>query len=112
MSVVKSKSPVTKSKFIIKLSSFDIKTLDGVIREIVNRCQQAMVECSVIPMPTEKQLFVILKSPFIYTIARDQFMYKQHRRVIFVKINQPGQLNDLFKDFQIADGINIEVKTS
>lgn len=112
MTVAKQKSPASKSKFVIKLSSFDIKALDGVIKEIVNRCKQAAVECSVVPMPTEKQLFVILKSPFIYTIARDQFMYKQHRRVIFVKINQPGQLNELFKDFQIIDGINIEIKTS
>lgn len=104
-------STTTKSRFVVKLSAFDIKMLDNIVKEITNRCKSASVKYSVVPTPTEKHLFTLLKSPFIYTISRHHLMYKKHRRSIFLSINQPGQLNDMFKDFNIPDGIHIEVKS-
>lgn len=99
-----------KPKFIIKLSSYDVKMLENVVKEISRVCKNSAVDFSIIPMPTDKKLFVVLKSPFIYTISRDQLMYKKHRRSIFLNIQQPGQLNEMFKDFNIPDGISIEVE--
>lgn len=99
-----------KSKFIVKLLAYDIKMLHNVVKEISTRCNNSLVKFSVVPMPTKEKKFVILKSPFIYTIARDQFSHQEHCMCVFLYDMQPGQINEMFKDFNIPDGIQIKVK--
>ncbi len=103
-------SNMKKSKFVFNLSAFDVKMLDNVVKSITNICKTSSVKYAVIPNPTEKHLFTLLKSPFIYTTSRHHLMYKKHRRSIFLDIIQPGQLNELFKEFQIPDGIHVSLK--
>lgn len=87
----------------------DSKFLDLVVKKIASVAQSNLIKFSVIALPSKKQLFTVLKSPFIYKTSRDQFFFCQHKRVILLELIH-GQSIELFSDISIPSGVEIQVK--
>ena len=70
-------------KIRIKLAAYDNKTVDQATERIVETMKKAGAKISgPIPLPTEKEVVTILRSPHKYKDSREQFEIRTHKRLI------------------------------
>lgn len=72
-----------QQKIRIRLKAYDHKALDQSSVKIVETAKRtgAMVS-GPIPLPTEKNIFTILRSPHVNKDSREQFEMRTHKRLI------------------------------
>ncbi len=64
-----------------------------------------------IPLPTEKEVFTVLKSPHVNKKSREQFQLRTHKRLI--DIYTPTQRTvDALSKLELPSGVDIQVKLS
>lgn len=96
------------SQWKAKLKSIDSKIIDSVVKKIVAVSKMNMIKFSVIALPSKNRLFTVLKSPFIYKTARDQYFLCEKKRVIYLYF-KAGQSIDLFRNIDIPSAVSIDV---
>lgn len=97
-------------KIRIRLKAYDHKALDQSAAKIVETARKtgAMVSGPV-PLPTEKSIYTILRSPHINKDSREQFEMRTHKRLI--DILQPNQKTvDALVRLDLPAGVNVELK--
>ena len=62
-----------------------------------------------IPLPTEKQVYTILRAVHKYKDSREQFEIRTHKRIIDI-INPKKETIDALKNLDLAAGVDIEIK--
>jgi len=72
-----------QQKIRIRLKAYDHKALDQSAVKIVDTAKKtgAMVS-GPIPLPTEKNIYTILRSPHVNKDSREQFEMRTHKRLI------------------------------
>ena len=105
------KLPQQKQKKLrIRLKAYDHKSLDQSAAKIVETAKKngAMVSGPV-PLPTEKNIYTILRSPHVNKDSREQFEMRTHKRLI--DILQPTQKAiDALVRLDLPAGVDIEIK--
>ncbi len=99
-----------KKKLRIRLKAYDHKLLDQSAAKIVETVRKngAMVS-GPIPLPTEKNIYTILRSPHVNKDSREQFEMRTHKRLI--DILQPNQKAvDALVRLDLPAGVEIELK--
>ncbi len=97
-------------KIRIRLKAYDHKALDQSAAKIVETARKtgAMVSGPV-PLPTEKSVYTILRSPHVNKDSREQFEMRTHKRLI--DILQPNQKTvDALVRLDLPAGVNVELK--
>ena len=97
-------------KIRIKLRSYDHNLVDKSTEKIVKtvRATQAAV-VGPIPLPTEKQIYTVLRSPHVSKKAREQFQLRTHKRLI--EIYSPNAKTvDALSKLELPSGVDIQVK--
>lgn len=99
-----------KKMIRVRLKGFDHKTLDQAVAKIVDAAKKTGAQVvGPIPLPTEKQIFTILRSPFVDKDSREQFEIRTHKRLI--DINRPTkQTIDILKNLGLPAGVEVEIK--
>ncbi|MCH3966583.1 MAG: 30S ribosomal protein S10 [Bacilli bacterium] len=94
----------------IRLKGYDHKVLDQAVAKIVEAAKKTgATVVGPIPLPTEKQIFTILRSPFVDKDSREQFEIRTHKRLI--DINRPTkQTIDVLKNLELPAGVDVEIK--
>ena len=70
-------------KIRIRLKSYDHEVIDSSARKIVDTVQRAgATVVGPVPLPTEKNVFVVIRSPHKYKDSREQFEMRTHKRLI------------------------------
>ena len=70
-------------KIRIKLRSYDHNLVDKSTEKIVKTVRSSgAVVTGPIPLPTEKEVFTVLKSPHVNKKSREQFQLRTHKRLI------------------------------
>jgi small subunit ribosomal protein S10 len=94
----------------VRLKGYDHKVLDQAVAKIVEAAKKTGAQVvGPIPLPTEKQIFTILRSPFTDKDSREQFEIRTHKRLI--DINRPTkQTIDILKNLDLPAGIDVEIK--
>lgn len=98
------------SNIRIRLKAYDHKVLDlsvGKIVDAANKTGATIV--GPIPLPTEKQVYTILRSPFVNKDSREQFEIRTHKRVIYIK-NPTKQTIDSLTRLDLPSGVDFEIK--
>ena len=94
-------------KIRIKLMSYDVEMLDNAAKTIVDTMQKSGAKISgPIPLPTEKEVVTILRSPHKYKDAREQFEIRTHKRLI--DIYSPNI--KLLDSIHLPAGVDIKIK--
>ena len=62
-----------------------------------------------IPLPTEKNVFTILRSPHVNKDAREQFEMRTHKRLIDILDPNPKTI-DALMHLDLPSGVDIEIK--
>ena len=103
----------TKSTMVrIKLRAYDHKILDESAKLIVDALARDDASFSgPIPLPTEKEVVTILRSPHVNKDSREQFEQRTHKRIIDVYTPSSQTMEDISKlDMPAGVSISVSIK--
>ncbi len=101
---------MAKQKIRIRLKAFDHKLLDQSALKIVETAKKTGANVSgPIPLPTEKNIFTILRSPHVNKDSREQFEMRTHKRLIDITDHSAKTVDALMK-LDLPSGVEIEIK--
>ena len=97
-------------KIRIRLKAYDHKALDQSAAKIVETAKRTGAQVSgPIPLPTEKNIYTILRSPHVNKDSREQFEMRTHKRLI--DINNPSKETiDALQHLDLPSGVDIQIK--
>ena len=101
---------MASQKIRIKLMSYDVEMLDQAAAKIVETMQKSGAKISgPIPLPTEKEIVTILRSPHKYKDSREQFEIRTHKRIIDIT-NPKKETIDALRNLDLPSGVDIDKK--
>lgn len=101
---------MAKKVLRIKLISYDHRLLDESAKKIVEATKRTGAKVSgPIPLPTEKEVFTIIRSPHKYKDSREQFERRTHKRLIDILETTPKTMDALIH-LEIPAGVDIILK--
>ena len=101
---------VTNGKIRIRLKAYDAQLLEQSAEKIVDTAKRTGSKVSgPIPLPTEKEIVTILRSPHKHEDSREQFEMRTHKRVIDILYPTQKTIESLSK-LELPAGVNIEIK--
>ena len=62
-----------------------------------------------IPLPTEKQVYTVLRAVHKYKDAREQFEIRTHKRLIDIA-NPTKKTVEFLRNFELPSGVDIDIK--
>ena len=97
-------------KMRIRLKAYDHVLLEQSAEKIVDTAKRTGAKVSgPIPLPTEKEVVTIIRSPHKHKDSREQFEMRTHKRVI--DILYPTQKTvDSLRNIDLPAGVDIEIK--
>ena len=101
---------VGSDKIRIRLKAYDYVVLDQSAEKIVETAKRTGAKVSgPIPLPTEKEIITILRSPHKHKDSREQFEMRTHKRVIDILYPTQKTVDNLTK-LELPAGVDIEIK--
>ncbi len=101
---------MAKNKIRIRLKAFDHQLLDQSSAKIVETAKKTGANVSgPIPLPTEKNIYTILRSPHVNKDSREQFEMRTHKRLIDINDPTPKTVDALMR-LDLPAGVDIEIK--
>ena len=98
---------MASQKIRIKLAAYDHNLVDQAAERIVETMQKSGAKISgPIPLPTEKEIVTILRSPHKYKDSREQFEIRTHKRII--DIYSPNA--KILDSIHLPAGVDIKIK--
>ena len=98
------------SKIRIKLKAYVYRLLDKSVAEIVKSARNTGAKIiGPSPLPTEKTVYTVLRSPHVDKKSQDQFEMRVHKRVIDI-INPTPQTTSALKKLSLPAGVHVEIK--
>ncbi len=95
----------------IRLKAYDHVILDQSAREIVRTAKRTGARVSgPIPLPTDRSLYTVLRSPHVDKKSREQFELRVHKRLIDITRSTPQTVEALMK-LDLPAGVDVEIKT-
>lgn len=97
-------------KIRVRLQAYDHKVLDMAVVKIVNAISKTGVSVvGPIPLPTEKQVYTILRAVHKYKDSREQFEIRTHKRILDIK-NPTSETIDALRRLDLPSGVDIDIK--
>ena len=105
------RNKMAKTKKIrIRLKAFDHKTLDASVAKIIEAAKSTGAGVvGPVPLPTEKQVYTILRAVHKYKDSREQFEIRTHKRLLDI-VNPTAQTMDVLTNLVLPSGVDIEIK--
>ena len=101
---------VGSEKIRIRLKAYDHVVLDQSAEKIVDTAKKTGAKVSgPIPLPTQKEIVTILRSPHNHKDSREQFEMRTHKRVIDILYPTQKTMDSLMK-LELPAGVDIEIK--
>jgi small subunit ribosomal protein S10 len=101
---------MVSQKFRIKLKSFDYNLVDKSAEKIVRTVKSTgAVVSGPIPLPTEKKIYTVLRSPHVNKKAREQFQLCSYKRLIDIYSSTTKTIDALMK-LDLPSGVEVEIK--
>ncbi|MCL0043536.1 30S ribosomal protein S10 [Peptococcaceae bacterium] len=97
-------------KIRIKLKAYDHKILDQSASKIVDTAKRTgATVAGPVPLPTEKTIYTILRSPHVNKDSREQFEMRVHKRFVDIIDPTPKTVDSLMR-LNLPAGVDIEIK--
>lgn len=97
-------------KIRIKLKSYDHNLVDRSAEKIVKTVKSTgAVVSGPIPLPTEKTIITVLRSPHVNKKSREQFQVASHKRLIDIFSSSTKTVDALMK-LELPTGVDVEIK--
>ncbi len=97
-------------KIRIKLRAFDHKLLDQSAQQIVTTARRTgSLISGPVPLPTEKSIYCVIRSPFVDKESMEHFEMRTHKRLIDILDPDPRTVQELM-NLTLPAGVDIDVK--
>ncbi len=97
-------------KIRIRLKSFDHNILDRSAMDIVRTAKGTGARISgPVPLPTQKTVYTVLRSPHVNKKSREQFETRIHKRLIDIQESTPQTVDSLMR-LDLPGGVDVEIK--
>ena len=101
---------MANQKIRIKLKAYESSIIDQSAARIIDTAKRTGSRVSgPIPLPTEKEIVTILRSPHKHKDSREQFEMRTHKRLIDILQPTPRTVDALTK-LDLPAGVEIEIK--
>lgn len=101
---------IKEQKIRIKLRAYDHNLIDVAADKIVDTVKRFGTKVSgPIPIPTDKEIVTILRSPHKYKDSREQFELRTHKRIIDI-YNPTSKAVDALMKLDLPAGVDINIK--
>lgn len=101
---------MANQKIRIKLKAYEHTLIDQSAEKIVETAKRTGAQVSgPIPLPTEKEIVTILRSPHKYKDSREQFEMRTHKRLIDI-LGPSSKTVDALMKLDLPAGVDIEIK--
>ena len=94
----------------IKLKSYDHNLVDKSAEKIVKTVKNTgAVVNGPIPLPTQKKIFTVLRSPHVNKKSREQFQLSAFKRILDIYSSSSKTIDALMK-LELPSGVEVEIK--
>ena len=101
---------MSNQKIRIRLKGFDHEVVDQSSKLIVDTAQKTGAKVSgPIPLPTERNLYTVIRSPHKDKDSREQFEMRTHKRLIDILEPTSSTVDSLLR-LDLPAGVDIEIK--
>ena len=101
---------MAQQKIRIRLKAYDHELVDMSARAIVETAERTGATISgPVPLPTEKNVYCVIRSPFKDKDSREHFEIRTHKRLIDILEPTPRTVNALM-GLSLPAGVDIEIK--
>lgn len=101
---------MSSQKIRIRLKGYDHEVVDQSAKLIVDTAQKTGARVSgPIPLPTERNLYTVIRSPHKDKDSREQFEMLTHKRLIDIHNPNPRTVDAMMK-LDLPAGVEIEIK--
>ena len=100
-----------QNKIRIRLKSYDHSALESAAKEIVETATRTGATVSgPVPLPTEKNVYAVVKSPFKDKDSQEHFEIRTHKRLIDIHQPTPKTVDSLQRLDHLPAGVDIEIR--
>ncbi|MCQ2755007.1 MAG: 30S ribosomal protein S10, partial [bacterium] len=93
----------------VRLQAYDHKELDLAVSKIIAAAKKTGAGVvGPIPLPTEKQVYTILRAVHKYKDSREQFEIRTHKRLIDIT-NPSKETVETLRKLDLASGVDIQI---
>ena len=104
-------SAIAAQKIRIRLKAYDHDAIDRAAREIVETAERTGASVSgPVPLPTEKNVYCVIRSPFKDKDSREHFEIRTHKRLIDINQPTPKTVDSLQRLDSLPAGVDIEIR--
>ena len=99
-------------KIRMKLKSFDHMLVDKTAERIVKTVRSTgAVVTGPIPLPTQRKIYTVLRSPHVNKKAREQFQLSTYKRLLDI-YSASNKTVDALQKLELPSGVDIEIKAN
>ena len=97
-------------KIRIRLKAYDHQLIDTSTDKIILTAKATGADISgPIPLPTDRTVYTVLRSPHVNKKSREQFETRIHKRLIEI-LNATNKTVDALMKLELPAGVDIEIK--
>lgn len=99
-----------KGRIRVRLKAYDSRVLDGCCQQILDTAiRTGAAVRGPVPLPTDRTIFAVNKSPFTDKDAREHFEIRVHKRLIDI-LEPTENTIDSLTHLELPAGVDIELK--
>lgn len=103
------KSMAKQQVLRIRLQAYDHKIIDLAVEKIIDVAKKTNAGViGPVPLPTEKQVYTILRATFIFKDSREQFEIRTHKRLLDIT-NPTKETVEAIRRLDLPNGVDIDV---
>lgn len=100
----------TQQQIRIKLKSYDHTLIDKSAEKIIDTVRKTgAIVSGPIPLPTDKSIYTVLRSPHVNKNSFEQFERRDHKRLIDILSSSDKTVDALMK-LELPSGVDVEIK--
>ncbi len=101
---------MANTKMRIRLKGYDHELVDQSTKLIVDTANKTGAKISgPIPLPTERNMYTVIRSPHVNKDSREQFEMRTHKRLIDIVDPATTTVDSLMR-LDLPAGVDIEIK--
>ena len=102
---------IVQNKIRIRLKSYDHTAIETAAKEIVETATRTGASVKgPVPLPTEKNVYCVIRSPFKDKDSREHFEIRTHKRLIDIMQPTPKTVDSLQRLDHLPAGVDIEIR--
>ncbi len=99
-----------KGRIRVRLKSYDARVIDSCCQQILDTAIRTGAKViGPVPLPTDRSVYAINKSPFVDKNARDHFEIRVHKRLIDI-VGPTEKTMDSLSHLELPAGVDVEIR--